>query len=546
MVSEAPPELIDRLARGECVLFLGAGFSRGVTGLDWTGLLDHLAKRLRSEDRAGWDRFDPLTRAQLYVERRGRPALERLLARCLRVERDLSSCVSPVHQALVGLPFATVVTTNYDRLVEATLDKLGLPYQTIIDDADVHLPLAPRARRVVKMHGDLELSDTIILTRDDYLAYERRRPSISLLLRSLLLEHSFFFYGFSLEDPNFIHIFDYVHALRGSLAPGTRAYAILPHPNPLLGKYWRARGLEIVSVGSFQESEALVLSLHRQVEAQIRAQRGLARVAARLGELVAERTDALVDGLREAIRHEVGRMAQAEEDVDAERRRELGTRAEAALVLTRRLQELAIEIEPQDLAALGARLYEARRLREATEALESARFGYRRLGLDTPLPVRQRLGRCYARLGSWSHAFRLLEKAYPSSGLWGDLSWSTQAANELARALLGQGRNEAARRLLIGHTNANAAAWPKLLAEVAPDARVVCGHVASHFARAQELLGRRELALRYATRATELLPGLREAHQLLARIGPPPRRVAAKRSRLRGGPPRPASDPAEA
>src|SRR5262249_38145154 len=435
MAIELPQDLIDRVARGEFVLCVGAGFSHGVTRLDWDGLLSRLGRRLCAEERAGWERFDPLARAQLFVERHGRAALERLLARWLGVERELASCVRPVHEQLLALPFGTIVTTNYDRLVEATLEKLGLPYMTVIDDGDVHLPLPPRARRVIKMHGDLDLSDTIVLTRDDYLAYERTHPSLSLLLRSLLLEHSFLFYGFSLEDPNFIHVYDYVHQLRRAARPGARSYAVLRKPNPLLEKYWAGRGLGMLSVGSFEQAEELVRTLHAGVEEHIRAEREVARVAARLGEKVAAETDALVESLRAAIRREVARMGRAGEDVDTDRKRELGARAEAALVLARRLQMLGVDAERQGLAALGARLYEARRFREATEALESARFGYRRLGLDTPLEVRQRLGRCYARLASWPHAFRILRETYAKSGLWGDLSWCTKAAAGVASAL---------------------------------------------------------------------------------------------------------------
>jgi hypothetical protein len=511
---EIPSELVDRVARGECVLFVGAGFSKGVTGVDWEGLLATLARRLRTEEKVGWEHFDPLTKAQLFVERHGRPALERSLASCLGLERDLSRFVQPLHEQLLSMPFRTIVTTNYDRLVEATLDKLGVPYGTVIDDVDVHLPLPNRARRVIKMHGDLELSDTIILTRDDYLAYERIRPSILLLLRSLLLEHSFLFFGFSLEDLNFAYVYDRVQSLRDLARVGTTSYAVLTRPNPLLTRYWKNHGLEIVPVESHEQAGEVVRLLHARVETHIRSERQLARVAARLGRAVAERTDALTGALRGAIRQEVARLARAGGDVDAERRRELGTRAEAALVLVRRLDELSLDVEPQDLAALGTRLFEAHRWREATEALESARFGFRRLGIDPPLEVRQRLGRCYTRLGSWPHAYRVLKDTFATSGLWGDLSWCTLAANEVAQALLGRGRRAAARRLLGSHTEEHSKIWPRLLETAAEDERIVRAHVAAHFARSQRLLERNELALRYARRSVELLPGLREGREL--------------------------------
>jgi len=371
---------------------------------------------------------------------------------------------------------------------------------------------------VIKMHGDLDLSDTIILTRDDYLSYERTRPSVSLLLRSLLLEHGFLFYGFSLEDLNFAFVYDRVESLRGLARAGAQSYAVLAKPNPLLQKYWSTHGLQVMAVDSHDQAATLVGELREQVDAHIRSEKQLGRVAARLGKTVAERTDELTEHLRQAVRSEVARLARDDVDLDVERRRELGSRAEAALVLIRRLDELALDVEPQDLAVLGARLYEAHRWREATEALESARFGFRRLHIDPPLEVRQRLGRCYARLGSWPHAFRILKDTFKASELWGDLSWCTLAANEIARALLARGRKAAARRLLTAHTDEHSKTWPKLLGVAPQEERVVRAYVMAHFAKSQRLLDRDDLARRYAGRAQELLPGLREARELVEEL----------------------------
>jgi tetratricopeptide (TPR) repeat protein len=347
-----------------------------------------------------------------------------------------------------------------------------------------------------------------------------------------LLEHSFLFYGFSLEDLNFAFVYDRVESLRGLAQPAAQSYAVLAKPNPLLQKYWSGHGLKVMAVDSHEHAADLMAELRSQVDAHIRSERQLGRVAARLGKVVAERTDELTEHLRQAVRSEVARLARSEVDLDAERRRELGSRAEAALVLIRRLDELVLDVEPQDLAVLGARLYEAHRWREATEALESARFGFRRLGIDPPLEVRQRLGRCYARLGSWPHAYRILKDTFAASELWGDLSWSTLAANEIARALLARGRKAAARRLLTAHTDEHSKTWPKLLVNpppderpaggerpvggggLAPSDRVVRAYVMAHFATSQRLLDRDDLARRYAARALELLPGLREAREL--------------------------------
>src|SRR5262249_21387083 len=156
---------------------------------------------------------------------------------------------------------------------------------------------------------------------------------------SLLLEHSFLFYGFSLEDLNFAFVYDRVESLRGLARAAAQSYAVLSKPNPLLQKYWAGHGLQVMAVNSHDEAAELMTELRTQVDAHIRSERQLGRVAAQLGRVVAERTDELTEHLRQAVRGEVARLARSEVDLDAERRRELGTRAEAALVLIRRLDE---------------------------------------------------------------------------------------------------------------------------------------------------------------------------------------------------------------
>ena len=71
----------------------------------------------------------------------------------------LADKVTEFHKALVSQPFPVIVTTNYDGLVEATLQALVEPYRLVVEEAEVAPALAANdgCRVVVKMHGDLLL-----------------------------------------------------------------------------------------------------------------------------------------------------------------------------------------------------------------------------------------------------------------------------------------------------------------------------------------------------------------------------------------------------
>lgn len=157
-----PPEpLLSALADGRAVLFVGAGFSHGVTQLDWVALLEAL--RPHVGDPSGWDALDPRDRAQLYVETHGRERLEAELAALLPSAEALHGQVTEFHKQLLSLPCPVIVTSNYDGLVEATLESMDEPYRLVIEDDDVERALAVHdgTRLVVKMHGDIILGDQI-------------------------------------------------------------------------------------------------------------------------------------------------------------------------------------------------------------------------------------------------------------------------------------------------------------------------------------------------------------------------------------------------
>lgn len=51
------------------------------------------------------------------------------------------------------------------------------------------------------MHGDVK-SDNFVLKQSDYITYEQKFPIITTFIKSLLIDHTFLFVGYSLNDYN--------------------------------------------------------------------------------------------------------------------------------------------------------------------------------------------------------------------------------------------------------------------------------------------------------------------------------------------------------
>ncbi len=233
--------LANAIRRGECVLFVGSGLSSGLGMKSWHNLIEALLEdlqQLASErglalplmDRASTE--DYLDIAQWHALSREKTRSRghaHYVNRFFGPEATERLPLSIAHYLLMALPFQHVITTNYDDLIERTLEALRRPHARIVLDQDV-----PRTGRtdeisVVKFHGHAfspdeqdrgarhEADGTIVLSREEYDTFFHRHPAKALLLEGLLLNHHFFFVGYSLSDPDFRQIQNRViHMLEGA------------------------------------------------------------------------------------------------------------------------------------------------------------------------------------------------------------------------------------------------------------------------------------------------------------------------------------------
>jgi tetratricopeptide (TPR) repeat protein len=144
---DIPSSLVQAIAEGRAVLFIGAGLSQGAGLPGWAALLAPLADEIGlPTERRG----DLLQVAQWCESRLGRQALIDHVCRatdCAGIEPTAN------HGRLLRLPIDTWITTNYDGLLERTLDRASIPCVKVVRDQD--LPYThPDAVTLLKLHGD--------------------------------------------------------------------------------------------------------------------------------------------------------------------------------------------------------------------------------------------------------------------------------------------------------------------------------------------------------------------------------------------------------
>jgi len=199
MTVDIPRELVEQFARGNGAIFVGAGLSQGAGLPGWNELLMPLADSIGLPAHL---RADFLRVAQHYENQRGRQAL---ISHVIEQTDTTGKRPTDNHRRLARLGVRTWVTTNYDDLLEQTLREVGERFTTTVRDED--LPYTSTdAVTLVKLHGDREQPDTIVITQQDYHTYFRRFPRVKDKLSGLLLEKTFLFVGYSINDPDFNQI----------------------------------------------------------------------------------------------------------------------------------------------------------------------------------------------------------------------------------------------------------------------------------------------------------------------------------------------------
>ncbi len=203
-MTEIPKPLLDDIAQGKCLPFVGAGFSLnaklpdGETMPDWPGLTRILASAVGVATNK-----DGPNVASEYEQKFGRVQLIETIRHALKTD-----IIEPgkAQRAFVQLPFDTIYTTNFDLLLEAACGSVRKPYRSLVGELQMPFHGGPLTINIVKMHGDLRHEEHIIVTREDYDKFLDKYPVVSTHLSAMLITKTALFLGYSLSDPDFNHI----------------------------------------------------------------------------------------------------------------------------------------------------------------------------------------------------------------------------------------------------------------------------------------------------------------------------------------------------
>ena len=228
------PALVNEVRDGRCALFVGAGLSVAAGLPDWSGLMQRIVALAgkQARNRATSVELRRLLRANRFAEvaDQCRTVLGReLFYEALRAELDRDVELPPLHRTIVETPYACIVTTNFDTLLEdayARWGTHGVPKApTSAELARLGTLLHDGGFFILKAHGSIDDDASMVFTAEDYRRIIHANPAFQSIFSALLLTRAVLFVGYSLSDPNFRLLLDSQLTTFGEEVPGR--YAVM-------------------------------------------------------------------------------------------------------------------------------------------------------------------------------------------------------------------------------------------------------------------------------------------------------------------------------
>lgn len=178
---------------------------------------------------------------------------------------------SEYHKHLLDLHCDTIITTNWDVLVENAHLNNHLSCHVIYRDSDVAAYDPNRDVQVLKIHGTITDPDSLIYRQSQYEHFWGDRKVLLNLVSTLMATKSFLFIGYGFGDPNILEVLEKLKACLGK--PRREHYALTFGNNEMV-RAWQSLGVHLIQAPNFhpetQDFESSTLEFLQELSGRSR------------------------------------------------------------------------------------------------------------------------------------------------------------------------------------------------------------------------------------------------------------------------------------
>ncbi len=237
-----PPDLVDSIAQGSCVLFLGADASYDTP--EWSGPPSR--GQLAAALAAKYDWVAPGQELRFAAEEFLGREPENLHGLISLVREQVAACTrpGPVHQLVVDLGFDAVVTNGYDTLLETAMQAAGRRMLQVVGDAEIAYAGGKEEAIIIHLAGAVDRPESLVLTDADQIRVENHLSEKLQAVRGWCTLRPLLFIGWDPEDDAFRRL--YIAATEKLGGHKRRNYLVWPAPSLRASAFCKSYNVEII------------------------------------------------------------------------------------------------------------------------------------------------------------------------------------------------------------------------------------------------------------------------------------------------------------
>jgi hypothetical protein len=260
--------LIRAIRNHEIILFVGSGVSKPLGLPSWDELIEKMGSDLDFDPKIFKEYANYLQLAEYYqLKKTSLGNLRSWMDRTWHQD-EAKIDASSMHDSIVKLRCPIIYTTNYDRWLEIAFARRNEPFTKIANVGDF-ANLRDKNTQIVKLHGDFEDDESLVLTENSYFERLAFESPLDLKLRSDSIGSGMLFIGYSLSDINVRYLLYKLKRLwEGSRFSSVRpkSFMFLTRPNPIQQEILEQRGILPIVSTCDDPTEGLTAFLKKLVE----------------------------------------------------------------------------------------------------------------------------------------------------------------------------------------------------------------------------------------------------------------------------------------
>ena len=254
-LKEIPKTLQEDFAENKVVPFVGAGFSKnailpqGISMPDWNELGRQIAEYIPD-----YEYTNAIDALSLFESHFSRVKLIELLARKLHIN-ELKP--GETHRSFCNVFFDTICTTNFDFLLEHTLQETIRPHSIIVSEDRLSIDTYEKTK-LVKLHGDFNHPERMVITERDYDDYLEKNKVLATYISNLFITKTLFLIGYSFEDNDIRGLWQIINSRLGQLH--RPAYVVMVDANPIEISRFERRNIKVINLKGKKADYQLILN----------------------------------------------------------------------------------------------------------------------------------------------------------------------------------------------------------------------------------------------------------------------------------------------